>query len=149
MKRQWTADDLVEHWTLSPDDRALLANRAPTTRLGFALLLKHFQYEGRFPQHKRDVPTAAIVHVARQLGLPPERYGSMTGAVAPSSSTGHRSAKHWGFVRPLHATLPIWRAGSSTKCCPTSAAPSACRPPCANAAASVISSCRHRAALTA
>jgi hypothetical protein len=74
MKRQWTADDLVEHWTLSPDDRALLANRAPTTRLGFALLLKHFQYEGRFPQHKRDVPTAAIVHVARQLGLPPERY---------------------------------------------------------------------------
>jgi len=74
MKRQWTADDLAEHWTLSPDDQALLAHRAPATRLGFALLLKHFQYAGRFPQHKRDVPTAAIVHVARQLDLPPERY---------------------------------------------------------------------------
>jgi hypothetical protein len=74
MKRQWTAEDLAEHWTLSPDDRALLANRAPATRLGFALLLKYFQHEGRFPPHKRDVPTAAIVHVARQLDLPPERY---------------------------------------------------------------------------
>lgn len=50
MKRQWTADDLAEHWTLSPDERALLANRAPATRLGFALLLKYFQHEGRFPR---------------------------------------------------------------------------------------------------
>ncbi len=74
MKRQWTADELVEHWTLRPSDRDLLANKAETTRLGCALLLKAFQYEGRFPQSKSEIPTAAIVHVARQLGVPPECY---------------------------------------------------------------------------
>jgi hypothetical protein len=74
MKRQWTADELADHWTPHPDDLTLLANKAAATRLGCALLLKSFQYEGRFPQNKGDVPPAAIVHVAQQLGVPPELY---------------------------------------------------------------------------
>jgi TnpA family transposase len=74
MKRQWTEDDLVEHWTLHPDDLALLTNQGAATRLGYALLLKYFQYEGRFPQYRGDVPPAALVHVARQLEVPPEFY---------------------------------------------------------------------------
>jgi hypothetical protein len=45
MKRQWTEDDLVEHWTLHPDDLALLINQGAATRLGYALLLKYFQYD--------------------------------------------------------------------------------------------------------
>jgi hypothetical protein len=72
MKRQWTTDELVEHWTLRPSDLALVANKAEATQLGCALLLKAFQYEGRFPQSRGEVPTAAVVHVARQLGVPPE-----------------------------------------------------------------------------
>ena len=74
MKRQWTADELAEHWTLYPREVDLLANKRGATRLGFALLLKYFQYEGRFPPHKGDIPPAAIVFLARQLALPPERY---------------------------------------------------------------------------
>jgi TnpA family transposase len=74
MKRQWTPDDLAEHWTLHPDDLALLTNQGAATRLGCALLLKYFQHDGRFPQHKGDIPPAAIVHVAHQLGVPPEFY---------------------------------------------------------------------------
>jgi len=31
-------DELLEHWTLLPDDVALLANKAGATRLGFAAL---------------------------------------------------------------------------------------------------------------
>jgi hypothetical protein len=57
MKRQWTADELAEHWTLSPYEVDLLANKSGATRLGFALLLKYFQYEGQFPPHKGDIPT--------------------------------------------------------------------------------------------
>jgi len=72
VKRQWTAEELAEHWTLHPDDLTLLTNKAAATRLGSALLLKYFQYEGRFPQHRGDIPPAAIVHVAQQLGIPPE-----------------------------------------------------------------------------
>lgn len=73
MKRHWTADELTEHWTLHPLDLALLANKSGATRLGFALLLKFFQYEARFPQ-KTEIPGAVIVHVAQHLSVPPELY---------------------------------------------------------------------------
>jgi hypothetical protein len=49
VKRRWAPDELVEHWTLAPDELRLLANKTGSTRLGFALLLKFFRYEGRFP----------------------------------------------------------------------------------------------------
>jgi hypothetical protein len=42
MKRQWTHDELAEHWTLLPEELKLLANKTGATRLGFALLLKAF-----------------------------------------------------------------------------------------------------------
>ena len=46
MKRQWTQDELAEHWTLLPDEFKLLANKTGATRLGFSLLLKTFAYQG-------------------------------------------------------------------------------------------------------
>ena len=74
MKRQWTPDELAEQWTLTPNELTLLANKTGATRLGFALLLRFFQHEGRFPTHKQDVPGSVIVHVAKQVGAPPECY---------------------------------------------------------------------------
>jgi len=74
VKRQWTADDLGEHWAVLPSDLELLAHKTGATRLGYALLLKYFQIEGRFPPAKGDIPAAAIVHVAQQIGVPPEHY---------------------------------------------------------------------------
>ena len=53
MKRDWHADELAEHWTLLPGERPLLANKTGATRLGFAVLLKFFQYEGCFPRQRR------------------------------------------------------------------------------------------------
>jgi hypothetical protein len=74
VQRQWTAEELAEHWTVLPADLELLGNKTGATRLGYALLLKYFRAEGRFPQAKADLPSAAIVHVAQQLDLPPEHY---------------------------------------------------------------------------
>ncbi len=70
MKRLWGIDELLEHWTLLPDDLALLANKAGATRLGFATLLKAFQHDGRFPAHKGDVPGAVVAHLAKQVAVP-------------------------------------------------------------------------------
>jgi hypothetical protein len=33
--------------------------------LGFAVLLNYFQYEGRFPSQKQDIPSVVIVHLAQ------------------------------------------------------------------------------------
>ena len=61
------ADD---RWTLRAADRALLGNKSGATRLGFAVLLKLFQADGRFPRRPEDVPAAAVEVIAAQGGVP-------------------------------------------------------------------------------
>ena len=74
MKRHWEPHELIEDWTLLPAELELLANKTGATRLGFALLLKYFQIEGRFPHSKHDIPKAVLPHVARQVGVPVDQY---------------------------------------------------------------------------
>jgi hypothetical protein len=61
--------DTEDRWTLRATDRALLGNKTGATRLGFAVLLKLFQAEGRFPCRAEDVPAAAVEAIAGQLGM--------------------------------------------------------------------------------
>src|ERR1700746_88435 len=74
MKREWTDLELAEHWTLLPAEAALLANKTGPTRLGFAVLLKFFQYAGRFPLSIQELPTAAVASIAVQVGVPTEEF---------------------------------------------------------------------------
>jgi Domain of unknown function (DUF4158) len=74
MKRQWTRDELADHWTLAPKELELLANKTGATRVGFAVLLKAFILEGRFPPQKHEVPGVVIVHVANQVNVPADLY---------------------------------------------------------------------------
>ncbi len=63
------AGDVEDRWTLRAADRALLGNKTGVTRLGFAVLLKLFQDEGRFPRRPEDVPAAAVEAIAGQVGV--------------------------------------------------------------------------------
>ena len=69
MKRNWSDDELAEQWSLSPEELALLPNRVGHNRFGFAVQLKFFQIEGRFPRSPREVPAAALRYLSRQLGV--------------------------------------------------------------------------------
>jgi hypothetical protein len=48
--REWEREDLIHCWTLVDDDWVLVANKSGATRLGFAVLSKFFELEGRFPR---------------------------------------------------------------------------------------------------
>lgn len=74
MQRDWTADELILHWTLQAPEQALVGNKTGATRLGFAILLKFFQFMGCFPRHAGEVPAAAVAHVAQQVGVPHELW---------------------------------------------------------------------------
>ncbi len=76
MKRSWQPEELIEHWTLLPTELDLLAKKTATNRLGIALLLKYFQYEGRFPTSKADIPRDVICYVAQLLKVPHDRFDS-------------------------------------------------------------------------
>ncbi len=70
MKRNWTTDELIDHWTLLPDERTFVDDvyTAPN-QLGLAVLFKSFQYLGRFPQYQVDIPASVIDFVARLCSL--------------------------------------------------------------------------------
>jgi hypothetical protein len=74
MRREWEPEDLIACWTLVEADRRLLANKAGANRLGFAVSLKFFEIEARFPRHPGEVPDTAVAYVAEQVAVPATRF---------------------------------------------------------------------------
>ncbi|MFF5565168.1 DUF4158 domain-containing protein [Streptomyces sp. NPDC012623] len=74
MRQDWEPEDLIEVWTLLEDDMKRVRNKSGATRLGFALLLKFFEVEARFPDAAQEVPTAAVEYVAQQVKVPAEAW---------------------------------------------------------------------------
>lgn len=70
VRRDREPEELIDCWTLVEGDWDLVANKAGATRLGFALLLKFFELEGRFPRHAGEVPKAVVDYVVHQVGVP-------------------------------------------------------------------------------
>jgi hypothetical protein len=69
MKRTWTTEELLEHFTLLPDELVAIGNKSGATRLGFAVLLKCLQYEGRFPRSRVEVALDVVRFLAVQVGV--------------------------------------------------------------------------------
>ncbi len=69
MKRTWTSEELLEHFTLLPDELTAIGNKSGATRLGFAVLLKCLQYEGRFPRSRQEVAPEVVRFLATQVGV--------------------------------------------------------------------------------
>lgn len=74
MKRNWLVEELAQHFTLLLPEYNLLSDKLDFHRLGQAVLLKTFQYEGRFPKSKNEVPKVVVDYLAKQLKLDPELY---------------------------------------------------------------------------
>ncbi|MFI2235628.1 DUF4158 domain-containing protein [Streptomyces chrestomyceticus] len=64
VRQEWSPQELLANWTLVDGDWELVANKSGTTRLGFRLLLKFFELEGRFPDVLEEAPPAAVEYVA-------------------------------------------------------------------------------------
>ncbi|MDQ6804867.1 MAG: DUF4158 domain-containing protein [Actinomycetota bacterium] len=70
MERVWEPEQLISCWTLDEADWRLLANKTGATRLGFAVLLKFFDLEGRFPANAEELPQVAVDYVAGLVKVP-------------------------------------------------------------------------------
>ena len=103
MKRAWHPDELTQCWTLSPDELALLDNKTGVTRLRFAVLLKAFQFDGRFPDRRGDVAGSVVAHLASQIiGVPAEAYFDGEWSERTQRHQRAQIRKHFGF-RPFSA----------------------------------------------
>ena len=100
MQREWTPEELISGWTLVEDDWQLLANKRGSSRLAFALLLKSFELEGRFPRHLGEVPRQAVTYVAEQVHVDGshvdlEEWSSRTSAYHRTQIRGALGFREW------------------------------------------------------
>lgn len=70
MRQEWDPEELVEAWTLMGADWRRIGNKRGATRLGFAVLLKFFELEARFPLGAQEVPSAVVAYLAEQVRVP-------------------------------------------------------------------------------
>ncbi|MDQ0986937.1 DUF4158 domain-containing protein [Streptomyces sp. V2I9] len=70
------AGDLIEVWTLLEEDQDRLRNKSGANRLGFALLLKFFEGEARFPEDAGEIPVPAVSYVAQQVKVSTEEWAA-------------------------------------------------------------------------
>ena len=71
MRDEWSLDELVASWTLVGNDWDLVGNKTGATRLGFALMLKFFELEARFPSTASEFVGVVVGFVARQVHVVP------------------------------------------------------------------------------
>lgn len=99
VKRFWDEQELAEHWALTAEEWELLARRTDRSRLGFAILLKFFQVEGRFPRDRKEIPSAARDHLADQLGVEPDAFAEYDLAGRNSKRDREQIRSALGFRR--------------------------------------------------
>lgn len=85
---------MVGSWTLVGEDWDLVGNKTGATRLGFALLLKFFDLEARFPSDPAEFPPAAVSYVAEQVKVEP-------GLLATYPWDGRSAAYHREKIRAV------------------------------------------------
>jgi hypothetical protein len=67
-----------------------VTNKTGTTRLGFALMLKFFELEARFPRHADEITSAAVDYVSSQVKPSRTRSRTTGSRGVPSSTTEGR-----------------------------------------------------------
>lgn len=78
VRQEWSPEELLANWTLVDGDWDLVANKSGATRLGFSLLLKFFELEGRFPDVLEEVPPAAVEYLADLVKVPATDFAKYT-----------------------------------------------------------------------
>ena len=74
MKMLWSAEALAAHWSLSDRERTLLTHRVARNRLGVAVQLKTYQFEGRFPRRPSSISPTVVAYIAQQLDVDPKDF---------------------------------------------------------------------------
>jgi hypothetical protein len=119
VQAEWESDELIDAWTLTGGDWDLIANKAGVTRLGFAVMLKFYEIEGRFPAYPEEVPPAAVSYLGSLVKVDPALF-------AKYSWRGRTIKYHRSQIRRAYGTWPPtqddedrWAQWLAGEMCPT------------------------------
>jgi Domain of unknown function (DUF4158) len=99
VRAEWEPDELIGAWTMVKSDWGLIANKAGVTRLGFAVMLKFYEIEGRFPAYREEVPQAAMDYLGSLVRVEPALF-------ARYSWRGRTIEYHRAQIRRAYGTRP-------------------------------------------
>ena len=74
VKANWDTEELIENWTLLPQELELVRNKIGGNQIGFAFLLKYFQIFACFPEPNFSIPKIIISYIASQINSPESCY---------------------------------------------------------------------------
>jgi TnpA family transposase/(2Fe-2S) ferredoxin len=69
-----------------------MRNKTEGNRLGFAVLLKYFQQEAKFPSKKQDISKVVLDYIAKQLDLSPDLFDQYSWGGKEKTYTRHRQS---------------------------------------------------------
>jgi Domain of unknown function (DUF4158) len=135
MQAEWEPEELIEAWTLRPGDWGLVGNKAGATRLGFVVMLKFYELEGRFPAYSEEVPPVAVEYLASLVKVDPALFAKY--AWAGRTIEYHRAQIRRSFgTRPAtEADEERWAGWLADEVCPVETSE-------ARLAAAVLRRCR-------
>jgi len=93
----YTFEKLIEQYTLSPNELQLIYKKSSNNRLGFAILFKYFQNEGRFPENKKNISDKILEYISKQLKIESSEFAKYDWS--KRNITYHRKQirEHFGF----------------------------------------------------
>ncbi len=118
MRHDWSDEELVDTWTLVGDDLRQLRNKTGATRLGFALMLKFYELEGRFPTDTAEIPQSAVTYLAAVAEVDPALFSRYS--LTSRSADNHRAQirKLFGTREATEADEQRWAAWLAAEVCP-------------------------------
>jgi hypothetical protein len=70
MKLTWSPEELIEHWSVEPEERAKVPTGTDAAgALGFIAQLTFCRMYARFPERRADFAPAVLTHLAAQIGV--------------------------------------------------------------------------------
>ena len=122
MQREWEPEELIGAWTLLDRDWQMVSNKTGPTRLGFALMLKFYEIEGRFPAYPEEVPPAAVEYMASLVKVSPAAFGKYSWTSRAMKYHRTQIRKAFGTRPPSEPDEERWAAWLAAEVCPVETA---------------------------
>jgi hypothetical protein len=119
VRGEWEPDELIGSWTLVEGDWKLIKNKSGATRLGFALMLKFYEIEGRFPAYPEEVPQVAVAYVASLVKVDPALFGKYSWASRTIKDHRMQIRKAFGTRPPTEEDEERWAQWMADELCST------------------------------
>ncbi|MFG1963672.1 DUF4158 domain-containing protein [Nonomuraea sp. NPDC049028] len=116
MRIDWEQDELISAWTLVEGDWDLVGEKAGAGRLGFALILKFYEIEGRFPAYPEEIPAAAVEYVASLVKVETELLAKYSWRSRTIERHRAQIRKRFGTARRPRTMRSGWPSDWPTRC---------------------------------